>query len=98
MRLIATATCAEFAAAASRAFFARAREIHGQRAAAQVPAIQALDGALGFGIAAHGYERKTAWAVCCAIHHQARFGNGAKSREGVLQVIFSGFEGNVSNV
>ena len=46
---------------------------------------------------AHGDEAKPTRAAGHAIHHQVRFGDRAKRRKGVLQVVFSGVEGKISH-
>jgi hypothetical protein len=83
--------------AAGRTFFARACDIDRQGAAIEFLAMQLVDRLLGFFGAAHGDERKPPGATRHAIHHDVGLHNRAAAGERVLEIVFSGFEGKVSN-
>lgn len=91
---LATATAA---AAATRTFLARAGDVHGQIATVQIGTIHSGEGFLSLLIAAHRNETEPARAASGSIDHQVRFKNGSVRRERVLQVIFSGVEGEISD-
>jgi len=85
------------AAAATGAFFARLGCVNGEGAAVHVRAVQCADGFSGLLIGAHRDEGKAAWTARGAIHHEVGFKHGAVRRESVLQIIFGGVEGKVSD-
>src|ERR1051325_7179981 len=94
------ATAAEFAttaAAAARTFFTRARDVDSERAAVELLAVHGIDGLLRFLRRAHGHESEAARAAAHAIHHQVGFHDCAVRGERVLQVVFGGVEGKISN-
>src|SRR5258706_4410585 len=85
------------AAAAGRAFFTRLGDVDREGAAIQLRAVQGGNGFLRFFSRAHGDETETARTAAHAVHHQVRFPDRAVRREGVLQVVFSGIEGKISD-
>src|SRR5208283_5098356 len=84
------------AAATGRAFFTRLGHVDRQRAAAHLGAVQRRNGLLRLFGRAHGDETKTAGTAAHAVHHQVGLRDRAVRRKGVLQIVFSGFEGKVS--
>ena len=80
-----------------RAIFAWARNVDGQSTTVEFLAVQGINGLLRFFRAAHGDERKATGATRHAIHHQVCFHDRAASGKRVLEVVFSGFEGEISN-
>lgn len=100
--LAATAAAAVFTtsaatAAATRAVFARTGDIDGEGAAADVLAVQGINGLLRLLGRAHGHEAKAAGAAGHAVHHQVGLDHRAVRRKGVLEVIFGGVEREVSD-
>ena len=95
--LVATATAATITTAATRALFAWFSDVHREGAAMQFPAIQGFDGFLRFIARTHGHKTKAAGAIGHAIHHQVSFGDRAMRGERVLQVVFGGIEGKISD-
>jgi hypothetical protein len=101
---LTTATSASAAAAAiasatatTRAFFTSASEINGEVTAVQIRAIHGTDGFLGFVLCAHGNEREPARPAGGAIGHEVGFEDGAVGGESVLEIVFSGVEGEISD-
>src|SRR6185503_5271831 len=95
----ATAAAAVFAPATAtttrRAVFARASDVDGQGATIQLGAIHRRDGLLGLLGRTHGDKSETARTAAHAVHHQVGFDDRAVRREGVLQIVFRGIEGEV---
>src|SRR5690349_12562076 len=83
------------AAAAASTFLTRAGDVDGQGPTIQLGAVHGRDGLLGFFRRAHGNESETARPAAHAVHHQVGFNDGAVRREGVLQIVFGGIEGEV---
>jgi hypothetical protein len=102
---LTTATSATTAAAAipsaaattTRPFFTSAGEINSEVTAVQISAIQGTDGFLGFFLGAHGNEGESARAAAFAIGHELGFEDGAVGGESVLEIVFSGVEGEISD-
>jgi hypothetical protein len=84
-------------AVATGALFARAGDVDGERATIQLLSVQTIDRLLGFLGRTHGHETKPARAIGGAIHHQIRFGDRAERGERVLQIVFGGVEGKISD-
>src|SRR5208282_4269109 len=98
-RLVAISTAAVFTTAtttAGRALFARLGDVDREGASAQLRAVQRRNGLLRLFGCAHGDEAKTARTAGDPVRHQVGFNDGAVRRKGVLQVVFSGFEGKIS--
>ena len=93
----ATATAAATTAASTRAFFAGPGNINGEVAPVQVGAVQGIHGFLGFFLGAHGDESEAAGPAAVAIGHEVGFENGAVRGESVLEIVFGGVEGEISN-
>ena len=97
---IPTATTTVFtttATSAARTFFARLGDVDREGATVNFLAVQGRDGLLGFFGGAHGHETKAAGAIGHAIHHQVRFRDRAMRGERVLQIVFRGVEGKISD-
>ena len=92
-----TAAAATTTAAPAGAFFARSSDIHREVAAIQAGSIKRRQRFLSLFIGAHGDESKAARTSGGAVHHEVGFEDGAVSREGVLEIIFRGFEGEISD-
>ena len=92
-----TATAAIPAATATRPFLTSPGNINSEVAPVQAGAIQGVHGFLGFLLGAHGYESEPARPACCAIGHEVGFEDGAVRGESVLQIVFSGVEGEISD-
>lgn len=88
---------AKSTAAAATTFFARARDIYGQIPAIHIGAIQSIHRLLGFFLGAHRDEAESARAAGSAVGHQVGFEDRAMGGEGVLKIIFSRVEREVSN-
>ena len=84
-------------ATTSGAFFTRPGGIDSEGATIHLHAVHGADCGLSLGVSAHGDEREAAGAASGAIHHEVGLEDGAVGGESVLQVIFGGVEGNVSN-
>jgi len=97
MELITVATTTTAARAAVGTFFAGAGDIDGQRAAVEFLAVQTVDGLFGLLRRGHGDEGKSAGTIGHAVHHQVGLGDGAVGGKGVLEVVFSGVEGKISD-
>jgi len=94
---VATATEAAAATTAGGALFTRPGNVDSERTAIEIGAVQRLDGFLSFLRGAHGDEPKAAGAAGHAVHHQVGLENRAVGGKRVLEIVFSGFEGKVSN-
>jgi len=83
---------------------ARSARFHGpgfvdrQFAAVVALAMQGIDGALAFVVAAHGDEAKAARAIGFTVHDQAAIGDGAMLSEKLVEVLLGGLEGKISHV
>lgn len=86
------------AAIIARALPLRPGRIDGQSASIDGTAVECLDGFLRLFIGAHGHKSEAARTAGSPVHHQIGFNDGAVSCEHILQVIFGGFEGEISNV
>src|SRR6266568_8897387 len=99
--ITATATsAAKFAtatAASARTLFARASDVDGEGAAVQLRAIQGVDGLLRLFRRAHRDEAEPTRFTRYAVHQQVGLDDRAVGREGVLEIVFGGVEGKVSN-
>jgi hypothetical protein len=100
----ATTTTATTAAAAipaaattTRAFFTSAGEINSEVTAVQISPVHGTDGFLGFFLGAHGNESESARPAAGAIGHEVGLEDGAVGGEGVLQIVFSSVEGEISD-
>ena len=96
----AAATAAVFTAttaAARRALFARTRDVDREGATVNGFAVHGLDGLGGLFGRAHGDETETARTAGRPVHHQIGFEDRAVGCECILQVIFCGIEGKISN-
>jgi hypothetical protein len=94
----ATATTAIPAAATStRPFFTSASEINSEITAVQISAIHGTYGFLGFFLCAHGNERESARPAGGAIGHEIGFEDGAVRGKSILEIVFGGVEGEISN-
>jgi hypothetical protein len=96
-----TAAAAKFtpatAATAARTLFTRARNVDRERASVQLLAVHGINGFLRFLRGPHGYEREAARAAAHPIHHQVGFNDRAMGSKCVLEVVFGGVEGKISN-
>jgi hypothetical protein len=95
-----SATAAAIPAAAATttgAFFARAGNIHREVSPVEAGAIQGIHGFLGFFLCAHGDESESARPAAVAIGHEIGFEDRAVRGESVLQIVFGGVEGEVSD-
>ena len=95
-----SATAAAIPAAATTttgAFFARAGNIHREVSSVEAGAIQGIHGFLGFFLCAHGDESESARPAAVAIGHKVGFEDRAMRGESVLQIVFGGVEGEVSD-
>src|SRR6266568_5143381 len=99
--ITATATsAAKFAtatAASARTLFARASDVDGEGAAVQLRAIQGVDGLLRLFGRAHRDEAEPTRFTRHAVHHQVGLDDRPVRREGVLEIVFGGVEGKISN-
>jgi hypothetical protein len=98
----ATATAAEFttttaAATAAGAFFTRASNVNREGASIQLLAVHGINGFLRFFRRTHGDECEAARAAAHPVHHQVGFNDRAVRSECVLEVVFGGVEGKISN-
>ena len=94
---VATTTAAATATAARRTLFARLGNVDSDCTAVDLAAVEGLNGLLSFLGGAHGDETESAGTTAHAVHHQVGFHDSAVCRKGVLQVVFSGVEGKISN-
>src|SRR6266404_6300532 len=85
------------AATAGRTLFARPGDVDGEGASVNGFAIHRLDGLLRLLGRAHGDETEPARTAGGPVGHQVGFGDRAVGGEGILQVVFGGVEGNVSD-
>ena len=98
---VTTAAAAVFtttAAAAARALFARLGDVDGKGAAIHFLAVQGFNGFVGFLDGTHGDKTKPARTAGFPVHHQVGFSDRAMRGERVIQVVFGGIEGKVSNI
>jgi len=94
----ATTTAAAIpATATTRAFFTSSGNVYSQVAPVHIGAIEGADGFLGFFLGAHGNKRESAGPAGGAIHHQVRLDDRAVRGEGILEIFFSGVEGEISD-
>jgi hypothetical protein len=93
----ATTATPTIAAATTRAFFTSAGDIHSEVTAVQISAIHGTDGLLSFFLCAHGNEGETARPAAGAIGHEVGFEDGAVCGESVLEIVFGGVEGEISD-
>jgi hypothetical protein len=82
---------------AARPFFASAGKVNGEVASVEVGAVHGTDGFLGFFFGAHGDESESARAAAVAIGHEVGFEDGAVRGESILEIVFGGVEGKISN-
>jgi hypothetical protein len=85
------------ATASTRPLFASAGDVYSQVAPVHICAIQGADGFLGLFLGAHRNKGEPARPAGGAIHHQVRFENGAVRGESVLEIVFGGVEGEISD-
>jgi hypothetical protein len=81
----------------TRAFFASSGDVYSQVAPVHVGAIQGADGFLGFFLRTHRNKSESAWPAGGAVHHQVRFDDRAVGGESVLEIVFGGVEGEISD-
>jgi hypothetical protein len=93
----APAMAATTTAATTRAFFTSAGDVYSQVAPVHVGAIQGADGFLGLFLGAHRNKSKSARPAGGAVHHQVRFDDRAVGGESVLEIVFGGVEGEISD-
>jgi hypothetical protein len=93
----ATTAAAAIPATATRPFFTSASQINSEVTAVQISAIHRTDGFLSFFLCAHRNESETARPPAGAIGHEVRFEDGAVRGEGVLEIVFGGVEGEISD-
>ena len=91
------AELATTASASARTLLARASDVDGERPAVQLRAIQGVDGLLGLFGRAHGDESEPTRFARHAVHHQVGLDDRPVRREGVLEIVFGGVEGKISN-
>src|SRR5258706_10475293 len=92
--VLATATAAP---AATPALFARLGDIDRKIAAINGRAVQGIYRLLGFLGCAHCHEPEPARTSAHAVHHQVGFDDRSMGGKRVLEVIFGGVEGKVSD-
>ena len=85
------------ASTVTRTFFPRPGDIHGEGASIEGFAIHGLNGLLRLLGCAHGDKTEAARAASAPVHHQVCFRNRAVRGKRVLQVVFGGIEGKISN-
>lgn len=90
-------TGASLRTAAAAALFTRAGEVHGEIPAIQRCAIEGADRSLSLFRSAHGDETEPSRATAHTVGHQVGFQNGAMGGKGVLEIVFGGVEGKVSD-
>jgi hypothetical protein len=93
----ATAAIPAATATAAGPFFARPGNVNSEVPPVQAGAIQGIHGFLGFFLGAHGDESESARAAAVAIRHEIGFEDRAVRGESVLQIIFGGVEGEISD-
>ena len=82
----------------TRALFARARFVHGQRTAGDFLAVERRDRGIGAGRIAEGDEAEAAGAAGFAVIQDGDVSDGAVLREEIAQIIFSGLKREISYV
>ena len=85
------------ATAAGRTFFTGLGHVDSEGASIDGLAVHAFDRLLGFFGGTHGDETEAARTAGGAIHHQIGFGDRTERGKRVLEVVFSGIEGKISN-
>ncbi len=85
------------AATTTRPFFAGSGNVYSQIAPVHIGAIERADGFLGLFLGAHRNKGESPRPPGGAIHHQIRFDNRAVRGEGILEIVFCGIEGEVSD-
>ncbi len=85
------------AAAAGGAFFTGLGNVNRKGAAIQLRTVQGGNGFLRFFGCAHGDETETTRTAAHAVHHQVGFRDRSVRCKSVVQVVFSGIEGKISN-
>src|SRR5258707_10008293 len=90
-------TAAARTAGLRRPLFAWARFIDRQIAAVMVLAMQRRNGGLRAFLGFHRDERKAAGPSALAVHDHIHRGHGSVGGEKVLEIVFGGVEGKVSN-
>ena len=97
-RLVATARAAEFATTAASTLFARTGDVYGHGPAIDILAVKRVDGGLRLFGRAHGDKAESARAAAFTVGHQFGFGHGPVRGKRVLENVFGGVEGKVSNI
>ncbi len=82
----------------TRAFFTRARFVHGQSAALHFLAVEGGDGGVGAVRIGEGHEAEAAGAAGFAIVENGDVGDGAVLREEIAQIVFSGLKREITYV
>jgi hypothetical protein len=88
---------AALATAAGRALFSRSSDIDGKGAPVNGFASHGLDGFLRLFGRAHGDETEPARTAGGPVHYQVGFNDGAVGCERILQIVFGGVEGKISD-
>jgi len=83
--------------AAGRTLFARTGDVDCEGATIELLTVQRVNRFLRFFGAAHGDETETARTAAHAVHHQVGFHDGAVGGERVLEFVFGGVEGKISD-
>src|SRR6266516_3615492 len=83
--------------ASARTLFAWASDVDGEGAAVQLRAIQGVDGLLRLFRRAHRDEAESTRFARYAVHQQVGLDDRAMRREVVLEIVFGGVEGKISN-
>jgi hypothetical protein len=94
----ATIAISARAAGTGRTIFARTRFVHRQIAAVEILVMQSMHRGRAFRRTAHGHEAKAASPTGVPICYEVRLHNSAVRCECVLQIVFGGIEGKISNV
>jgi hypothetical protein len=85
------------ATTASGAFFTWSGNVYRQIATVELLAVHGFNGLLRLFGRAHGNKAETAGAASRSVHHQIRLNDRSVRGKGVLQIVFRGIEGEVSN-
>src|SRR5690606_18176681 len=93
-----TTTTAAKAAAAGSAGLHGTGFVDHEVTAAEILAMHALDGGLGFGIAAHFDKAETLGAAGVALHHDLGAAHRAEPAEGLLQILITEGIGQIAHV
>ena len=100
-RLVSLATAAKFPArttgTTAGTFFPWPGDVDREITSVQGRAVQGVDRLLRLFRRAHGDEAKPARLTAHAVHHQVGFDDCSVGRKCVLQVVFGGVEGKISN-